>query len=238
MAPRTLSGDWSTFMDELVHELRTPLSAVVGFAELLRDGIVGATEQERHRYLDDILRSTGHVVAILDDALDLIQVEAGQLDFKPEPIDVDNLLEEATRSLQSVAARKRITMHVEADPTQGEVVADPERLKQVVVSYLSNALKFTGAGGRVSVRAGDDGSDGLRIEVEDTGPGIEPGDQQRIFEEFEQLEDTDAEDEEHGAGLGLALVKRLVEAQGGRVGVESTPGKGSTFFAVLPRSVS
>jgi CheY-like chemotaxis protein len=147
------------------------------------------------------------------------------------------LVAEVRDILRSIAAGKRLRVDAEIDPALGPVVVDPGKLKQILYNYLSNAVKFTPEGGRISVRARPEGPEGFRLEVEDTGIGIKPEDLKRLFVEFQQLDATAAK-KYAGTGLGLALSRRLVEAQGGAVGARSTPGQGSVFHAVLPRAAS
>jgi PAS domain S-box-containing protein len=224
----------SEFLANMSHELRTPLNAIIGFAELIHDGKAGPLHGEQKEFLGDILTSSRHLLRLINDVLDLSKIEAGKMELRPEPLDPGKVAGEIRDILRSLAASRRISMAVEAAPGIGEVVADPGKLKQVLYNYLSNALKFTPEGGRVTVRVAPEGGDAFRLEVEDTGIGIRPEDLGRLFVEFQQLDDGAAK-KYAGTGLGLALTRRIVEAQGGRVGVESALGKGSRFFAVLPR---
>ena len=225
----------SEFLANMSHELRTPLNAIIGFSELIHDGKVGPVSAGQKEFLGDILTSSQHLLQLINDVLDLSKVEAGQMDFRPERVDLGRLVAEVRDILRSLAGSKRITVGIDIEVGLGEVVADPARLKQVLYNYLSNALKFTPEDGRVTIRGRPEGSEAFRLEVEDTGIGIRPEDLGRLFREFQQL-DAGAAKRYAGTGLGLALTKRIVEAQGGRVGVVSTPAKGSVFFAVLPRS--
>jgi protein-histidine pros-kinase len=224
----------SEFLANMSHELRTPFNAIIGFAELLHDAKVGPVSPEQKEFLGDILVSSRHLLQLINDVLDLSKVEAGKLELGPEPVDLAQLVGEVRDTVRSLAAAKRIPVRIEIDPTLGQVVADPGKLKQVLYNYLSNALKFTPDEGRVTVRVTPEAPDAFRLEVEDTGIGIKPDDLERLFVEFQQL-DASAAKKYPGTGLGLALTKRLVEAQGGRVGARSTPGRGSAFFAVLPK---
>ena len=225
----------SEFLANMSHELRTPLNAIIGFAELLFDGAVDPTTPQHKEFLGDILTSGRHLLQLINDVLDLAKVEAGKLDFRPESVDLARVLSEVVAITRTTASSKRITVTVDVAPAIAQVVVDPNRLKQVAYNYVSNALKFTPDGGSVSVRVAEEGGDKFRLEVEDTGVGIAPADLGRLFIEFQQL-DAGAAKRHQGTGLGLALTRRLVEAQGGAVGVRSTPGKGSVFHAVLPRN--
>jgi signal transduction histidine kinase/DNA-binding LytR/AlgR family response regulator len=224
----------SEFLANMSHELRTPLNAIIGFAELLHDGHVPPDSSQHKEFLGDILTSGRHLLQLINDVLDLAKVEAGKLDFRPEAIDVTRPIEEVVAVTRTTAASKHITVVVDVDPSVGTVTLDPARFKQVAYNYLSNALKFTPEGGRVTVRVRPDGDHAFRLEVEDTGMGIEAADLGRLFVEFQQL-DGSAGKRHQGTGLGLALTRRLVEAQGGSVGVRSAPGEGSVFHATLPR---
>ncbi len=224
----------SEFLANMSHELRTPLNAIIGFAELLHDGEVGPVAAKQQEFLADILTSGRHLLKLINDVLDLSKVEAGRMEFYPEPVDLGSVVGEVTSILRTTAVRNNVRMQSEISPGVGIVSLDPGRLKQVLYNYLSNALKFTPADGVVTVRARPEGRDAIRLEVIDTGPGIAPDDQKRLFAEFQQLDGGSAK-RHGGTGLGLALTKRLVEAQGGSVGLRSEPGKGSAFFAVFPR---
>ena len=224
----------STFLANMSHELRSPLNSIIGFAELLYDGKLGAVSDPHKEYLGDILQSSQQLLRLVNDVLDLAKVETGKIEFLPEPVALEKLFQEVAHVLQAAASKKNIRMEMDVAPGIGRVVADAARLKQILYNYLSNALKFTPEGGRVVARARLEPPDHFRLEVEDNGIGIPAGDAGRLFVEFQQLENGAAKRFE-GSGLGLALTKRIVEAQGGRVGVRSTPGQGSTFYVVLPR---
>lgn len=224
----------SQFLANMSHELRTPLNSIIGFAELLYDGKLGAVSDPHKEYLGDILQSSQQLLHLVNDVLDLAKVETGKIEFLPEPVALERLFHEVAWALQAVALKKNIRIEMDVAPGIGRVVMDAARFKQVLYNYLSNALKFTPEGGRVALRGRLEPPDHFRLEVEDTGIGIPAGDVGRLFVEFRQLENGAAKRYE-GSGLGLALTKRIVEAQGGHVGVRSTPGQGSTFYAVLPR---
>jgi len=227
----------SEFLANMSHELRTPLNSVIGFAELLHDGEAGPVLPRQQQFLATILASGKHLLQLINDILDLSKVEAGKLQFQPELVDVAKIVTEVTTILRTITAAKQISLETSVAPELTDVFLDAARLKQVLYNYLSNALKFTPEGGKVVVRAIPEGAMALRVEVEDTGVGIAAEDIPRLFVEFEQLE-AGAAKKHGGTGLGLALVKRLIEAQGGTVGARSTVGEGSVFHAVLPRQAT
>ncbi|MGH9443493.1 MAG: PAS domain-containing sensor histidine kinase [Thermoanaerobaculia bacterium] len=224
----------SEFLANMSHELRTPLNAIIGFAELIHDERVGPVGADQREYLGDILASARHLLQLINDVLDLAKVESGKIEFRPERVNLARLIGEARDILRAIASHRRIEISIEIEPAVEEVVVDPAKLKQVLYNYLSNALKFSPDRARVAVRASPVGADEFQIEVEDTGIGIQAQDIPRLFVEFQQLDASTAK-KYPGTGLGLSLTKRIIEAQGGRVGVRSAPGAGSTFFAILPR---
>jgi PAS domain S-box-containing protein len=224
----------SEFLANMSHELRTPLNGIIGFAELMHDGRVGAVSAQHKEYLGDILSSARHLLQLINDVLDLSKVEAGNVELRPESVDLAQIVGEVRNILRTLAARKHISIHTRIDPDLGRIFIDPGKLKQVLYNYLANALKFTREGGQVRIRLMAEDEGAFRLEVEDTGIGIRPEDISRLFVPFQQL-DSGTQKRYPGTGLGLALTRRVVESQGGRVGVESTPGRGSIFSAVLPR---
>jgi DNA-binding response OmpR family regulator len=225
----------SEFLANMSHELRTPLNAIIGFAELMHDEKMGSVSALHKEALEDILTSSRHLLQLINDILDLSKVEAGKMEFRPEKVDLAKVVSEVTDILRSLSARKHIAIAVAIEPGLDAVTLDPGKLKQVLYNYLSNALKFTPEEGKVSVRASSEDREHFRVEVEDTGIGIGEEDLPKLFAEFQQL-DTGVGKSYGGTGLGLALTKRIVEAQGGTVGLRSAVGRGSTFFAVLPKS--
>ena len=225
----------SIFLANMSHELRTPLTAVIGFAELLVDGKVGTLTAEQLDFTQDILANGKHLLSLVNDVLDLARVESGTMPFHPERICLPDLIRETIAGVRLLASERNITLTTDVQMSAIEIFLDPQKLRQVLLNYVSNALKFTPAGGRVTVHAHFEEGSTFRLEVEDTGIGIAPQDIGRLFQDFHQL-DGGLSKEIQGTGLGLALTKRLVEAQGGKVGVASYPGKGSRFFADLPCS--
>lgn len=229
-AARDASAAKGRFLAAMSHEFRTPLNGIMGLTELLFDGLAGPVADEQKEYLGDILASSRHLLQLVNDVLDLAKVESGKMEFHRESVEVAPLLWEVSDVLRILAEKKSISISV--DPGNVDrAVTDAPRLKQVIYNYLSNAIKFTPEGGEIQVRARREGSRAFRIEVEDTGPGIEPENVPRLFADFHQL---DAAKSGVGTGLGLALTKRIVEEQGGSVGVHSELGAGSLFFAILP----
>ena len=223
----------SEFLANMSHELRTPLNAIIGFADLMHAGKV-APESAKHRVFVDHIRSSGrHLLHLINDILDLSKVEAGHLDFAPEPVRLSTLATDVLNVLEEQALTKGIAVSLAIDPQVERLVIDPRRLKQVLYNYLSNALKFTPRGGRVVVRAKPEGERLWRLEVEDSGIGIQAENIARLFTEFQQL-DSGLTKAHPGTGLGLALTRRLVQAQGGEVGVRSEPGVSTVFHALLP----
>ena len=224
----------SQFLSNMSHELRTPLNAIIGFSELLQSGAVDADMAKRALFLGHIGTSGRHLLQLINDVLDLSKVESGKFEFFPEPVNLQTLISECGDVLHSLILRQRIKLSVDVDPTLTDLVLDPSRLKQVMYNYLSNAIKFSAVGGLIQVRATGEGPTRFRIEVEDDGVGIAEADLPRLFNDFEQL-NAGYTKQHAGTGLGLALTRRLVQAQGGQVGVRSQLGRGSVFHLVLDR---
>jgi signal transduction histidine kinase len=216
----------SDFLASMSHELRTPLNAVIGFSEVLLDRMFGEINERQDEYLRDILNSGRHLLELLNEILDLSKVEAGQMVLEPSTFGVGSALDYSLTMVRERATQHAITITVKVADGVDTVVADELRFKQVVLNLLSNAVKFTPDGGSVSVRAYPDGTD-LVVTVADTGVGVPPEDQERIFESFQQ--GRRGAPKEEGTGLGLTLSRRIVGLFGGRMWLESTPGVGSTF---------
>jgi signal transduction histidine kinase/CheY-like chemotaxis protein len=224
----------SDFLAGMSHELRTPLNAIIGFSDLMRgedQPAEPATDQIAvpREWVGHIHSSGLHLLALINDVLDLAKIEAGRVELHPEPVDVPELVTDTVASLAALSDRKKQRVTVAVPPTT--VGADRLRLRQVLTNLLSNAVKFTPDGGRIFIGARRLGGD-VTISVADTGPGIAADDQQRIFDEFAQA--GDAESRTAGTGLGLALTRRLVQAHGGRIELQSEPGHGSRFTITLP----
>jgi len=225
----------SQFLANMSHELRSPLNAIIGFSDLLSvEGITVAPDQQR-QFIGHIGTSGRHLLQLINDVLDLSKVESGKFEFYPEPVNLVDLIVEVRNVLFSLLQRNRLTLQVDVASDIASVVTDPSRLKQVLFNYLSNAIKFSPEGGVIAVTASCEGPRDFRVTVADCGVGIAEADLPRLFVEFQQLDDGYTK-RHQGTGLGLALTRRLVEAQGGRVGVDSAPGQGSSFHLVLPRT--
>ncbi len=225
----------SQFLANMSHELRTPLTAIIGFADLLKMGLVPQDAPQHPIFLGHIATSGRHLLRLINDVLDLSKVESGKFEFFPESFDLPALVKEVQEILQTQIHRKHLRVVTDiAHPVQN-LVLDPARLKQVLYNYLSNAIKFTPDGGRITIRAQASGTRHFRMEVEDTGIGIATADLPRLFIDYQQL-DVGSTKKYEGSGLGLALTRRLVAAQGGSVGVRSTLGMGSVFHLTLNRT--
>jgi PAS domain S-box-containing protein len=224
------------FLANMSHELRTPLNGIIGFAELMHDGTVGPVSPDHKEFLGDILTSARHLLQLINDILDLSKIEAGKTEFRSEAVHLPQIVKEVCDIVGPMADSKKLAMSVEIEDSLQTVFLDPAKLKQVLYNYLSNAVKFTPEKGSIGVSVRSDGLKSFRINVTDTGVGIAASEIPRLFTQFQQLDES-ASKKYQGTGLGLALTKRIVEAQGGRVGVQSTLGAGSTFWALLPRHV-
>jgi signal transduction histidine kinase len=222
----------SEFLANMSHELRTPLNAIIGFSEVLSQQMFGAVNPRQREYLGDIEASGQHLLSLINDILDLSKVEAGKMELQPSRFSLVGALESVVMMVRERAARRGVELRAELDPALDVVEADERKIKQIVLNLLTNAVKFTPAGGQVRLRADRDG-DGVVVAVTDTGVGIAPGDQARVFEEFAQARGG-ATPEQEGTGLGLTLSRKLVELHGGTIWVESELGKGSTFTFTLP----
>ncbi len=223
----------SQFLANMSHELRSPLNAIIGFSDLLYGEALPVPAEQQHTFIGHIRTSGRHLLQLINDVLDLSKVESGKFEFFPEPLEVPAVVQEVVNVLFTPVQRKRLKVDIAVQPAVATIIADPARLKQALYNYLSNAIKFTQEGGHISIRALAEGDTHVRIEVEDTGMGIAAEDLPRLFVEFQQLDDSYTKRHE-GTGLGLALTRRLVEAQGGSVGVRSQPGEGSVFHLLLP----
>jgi PAS domain S-box-containing protein len=243
----------SQFLANMSHELRTPLNAIIGFSEMLFDKTFGDLNSRQQKYTGYILSSGRHLLQLINDILDLSKIEAGRLELVRQPFALPAALQNVNAIVKGLANKKSLMLDFQVPSELPMLLADEAKFKQIMYNLLSNAIKFTPDGGKISVNAswgkkpfnellsGFDSStnEGLIVSVTDTGIGIRPGDQERIFREFEQL-DSSYGRQQQGTGLGLALTKRLVEMHGGEIGVESEgiEGKGSKFTFFIPQQRS
>jgi signal transduction histidine kinase len=221
----------SEFLASMSHELRTPLNAVIGFSDVLLDRMFGEINERQEEYLRDIRNAGRHLLELINDILDLSKVEAGHMVLQPSTFEVGSVLESASAMLRERATQHAIALSVQIADDIDMIEADELQLKKVVLNLLSNAVKFTPDGGSVSINAWREGTE-LNVTVTDTGIGVAPEDQERIFESFQQ--GRRGAPKEEGTGLGLTLCRKIVALFGGRMWLESTPGVGSTFGFSVP----
>ncbi len=241
----------SEFLANMSHELRTPLNAIIGFSDLMLTEDIGATNPQQREFLEAVLRNGRHLLELINGILDLSKIEAGRMVLSLAATDLREAITGAVADTASLRSAKRQEVWLELDDQPLNVVADGVRVRQVLFNLLSNASKFTGEGGTIILtalstraplappadRAGDDRKlvtqDVVWVSVADTGIGIASQDMVKLFQEFSQV-DSSASRQAQGTGLGLALSKKLVEMHGGTIGAESLPGRGSTFWFILP----
>jgi signal transduction histidine kinase len=221
----------SDFLANMSHELRTPLNAIVGFSELMLER--GSLTDKQKSYVSDIFESGKHLLSLINDILDLAKIESGRMYLEPTSVDLPKLITSCTRLISERATRHELSLRTNLENGLGTIQADERKLKQLIFNLLSNAVKFTRKGGEVGIDA-QSCDNTVRICVWDTGIGISPTDQARIFEEFFQVENSQVK-RHQGTGLGLALVKRIAELHGGSVRVESELNRGSRFYIELPQ---
>ena len=225
----------SAFLATMSHELRTPLNSIIGFSGVLEQELAGPLNDEQKKQLAMVSESAEHLLALINDVLDISKIEAGQLKVEAGAVEIGPLLEKAVRTVKPLAEAKNLTLDLEIDPEAGPVIADSQRVEQVLLNLLSNAIKFTDKGS-VRVRCTAEGAM-VRISVTDTGIGIQKDYLERLFKPFTQIE-TGLSRKYEGTGLGLSISKRLVTLMGGEIMVESEPGRGSTFSFTLRRERS
>jgi len=221
----------TAFIAMMSHELRTPLNGIIGFADMLSDPMFGDhTPEETRDLASNIIASGRHLLGLINDLLDMAKIEAGKIEIRPAPTEIGSLVYEVENVVGSLARVKNIEMVTDVDADVPLALVDPSRLRQVLFNLVSNAIKFTPEGGRITVDVVNL-EQSVTISVSDTGPGLLDDEAERIFEPYER---GSAGSEDDGAGLGLPLAKALIELQGGRIWVKSTPGKGSTFSVLVP----
>jgi len=223
----------SEFLASMSHELRTPLNGIIGFTEFLIDEKPGPLNPKQKEYLADVYSSAQHLLQLINDILDLAKVEAGKIEFNAEAFLLGDAIGEVCAVINGIARKRRVDVRSTVGTEAGSVTLDQQKFKQVCYNLLANAVKFTDAGGDVEISAARCAGERFQVRVKDTGIGIKEEDMKMLFREFEQLE-TGAARRFEGTGLGLALTRKLVEFQGGSIGVESEYGHGSTFTVNMP----
>ncbi len=224
----------SQFLANMSHELRTPLNGILGLTEMILDGIYGEVPEKIRSALEDVQASGRHLLGLINDVLDLSKIEAGRVTLALHEYSMRDVVQAVSTAMQPLAAAKNLTLKVTIPPDLPPANGDQRRITQVLMNLVGNAIKFAEAG-EVRVEVGSaDGS--FLLSVSDTGPGIAPADQERIFEEFQQVDGSSSRSK-GGTGLGLTIAKRIVEMHGGRIWVESKVGMGSTFRFMLPFKV-
>jgi GAF domain-containing protein/anti-sigma regulatory factor (Ser/Thr protein kinase) len=224
----------SQFLANMSHELRTPLNAILGYAELILDNVYGDTSDKMREVLDRIQRNGKHLLGLINDVLDLSKIEAGQLNLSLAEYSLTDVVQSVYSAVEALAKEKHIALKAEVAPNLPAARGDERKLTQVLLNLVGNAIKFTDTG-EVAIKASA-ANGSFTVAVRDTGPGIAEAEQAKIFEEFQQA-DSSITKKKGGTGLGLAIAKRIVELHGGRIWVESSPGRGSTFSFTLPTKV-
>jgi signal transduction histidine kinase len=224
----------SQFFAHFSHELRTPLNSILGFSEMLQSCMYGPLNERQDRYVHHVQDSGKRLLRLINDILDLAKVEAGKLSLRLQPLSLRVAVQEATAVMLPQVSAKHLLLEHSIPSDLPRVMADPARVHQILLNLLSNAVKFTLEGGSIMVRAcrGNPPSEFVEVGVHDTGIGITPEDQGKLFRDFSQVADSGGRHQ--GSGLGLSLTRRLVELHGGRIGVASRPGQGSAFSFTLP----
>jgi len=221
----------SDFLANMSHELRTPLNVIIGFSELMADGVPGEINSEQKQCLDDILSSSKHLLGLINDVLDLSKVESGKVKLRLAEVTLPDILEELKRTMTPILAPRKQSLDTEVEKGLPRVYADKGKIKQVLLNLLANAARFTPDGGKLKIEAVRKGG-WCHVSVVDNGIGIKKEDQERIFEPFHQLDNL-LIGEKGGAGLGLTVAKQIIEKHGGKIWVESEYGKGSRFTFTL-----
>ena len=225
----------SEFLAQMSHELRTPLNGIIGFAEILEDGIVGEVNPDQKEYLHEISSNGHHLLLLINQILDLAKIESGKIEIHLEPVLPPQVLEEVMASLSIPARQNKTKILTNVCPNLKEVRTDRIKLKQILLNLISNAIKFSKEHGEVYVDIHSQDPHHFTVSVSDNGTGIKPQDMDRLFKDFEQLH-KESTIKQKGTGLGLSLTKKLVAIQGGTIQVKSEHGKGSTFTVKLPKN--
>jgi PAS domain S-box-containing protein len=232
-AERELAKVKADFAGMIVHDLRSPLTNVMGAATILEEGLVGPVTEEQKKFLAKIGAASRSLLDLISDFLDLSKIEAGRIELVKEEVDLEQLIQNSLDNYLIVAQRKKISLKTCAAPGHARVCADPRRLDQVFGNLLSNAIKFTREGGEIEVGASQENLTEVKLWVKDDGVGISPQEIGNLFEKYRQTT-SGKNSTQKGTGLGLVICKMIVEAHEGRIWVESEERKGTTFFFSLP----
>jgi signal transduction histidine kinase len=225
----------SQFLANMSHELRTPLNAILGYTELILDNIYGETPEKMREVLERLQVNGKHLLGLINDVLDLSKIEAGQLTLSLADYSLEDVVHTVFTAVESLATGKNLALTTDIAPNLPIGHGDERRLAQVLLNLVGNAIKFTDKG-EVAIKA-NTANGSFTVAVYDTGPGVAPSDQGKIFEEFQQA-DNSATKRKGGTGLGLSIAKRIIEMHGGRIWVESEIGKGSMFAFTIPVHVN
>jgi len=221
----------SQFLANMSHELRTPLNAILGYTKMIQSNIYGDVPEKIRDVVGRLEQSGRHLLGLINDVLDFSKIEAGQLTLSLHEYSMKEIVRTVVGAVEPLAADKKLSLELALAPDLPVGKGDQQRIVQVLLNLVGNAIKFTETG---TIRVAAATSDGtFVVSVRDTGPGIAPVDQQRIFEEFQQADSSNTR-KQGGTGLGLAIARRIVQMHGGRMWVESAPGEGSTFWFTLP----
>lgn len=223
----------STFLSNMSHEFRTPLNAILGYSQLLQLKAKERPDLDEDQYIDEIYAAGSHLLSLVNDLLDLSRIETGNIELHFTTVKVCNLIQECTKQLRPLADQRGITIITSCDDGHA-VLADPVRLKQVIINLLSNAIKYNRTGGNITIATSPGGADCIRISISDTGIGIADEHLEQLFKPFQRADNTRGSTE--GTGIGLALSKNFIEAMHGQIGLQSKPGQGSTFWLELRRT--
>ncbi len=226
----------SEFLSNMSHELRTPLNSILGFGDLLKMEDDNPLNEEQSSYLTEILKSGKHLLALINEVLDLTQIESGKMKLEMEPVSISLIGTECISHIRGMAHNNDITLINDIEEEYGyNINADYFRLKQILINLLSNAVKYNKKGGSIKLGCTPVENNRLRIHITDTGRGMTETQQERLFQDFERI--SEGYDTVEGIGLGLSICKKLTEIMGGSIGVESAAGEGSTFWVEFPTSI-
>lgn len=226
----------SEFLSNMSHELRTPLNSIIGFSDLLKQKMMGELNEKQEHYIDNIIKSSKHLLDLINDILDLSKIEAGKIEMTFETVSLSALMNDTLELIRATATKNNVVIRKEFDPEIGLIEADKQKFKQILFNLLSNAVKFSKTNGGIITITTKKNGEMAEISISDTGIGIKKEDMDKLFNKFQQI-DSGTSRKYGGTGLGLAISKQLVELQGGRIWVQSKYGEGTTFTFQLPLTI-